>query len=396
MIFTYNFSLQGRSHKKSNMPCHDYSLVKEVSPSWKIAVVADGVGACKHAEIASRIAAETVADLIKRQFPMFSEEKSVYESVILAAMNGAANAIEEYVEEYDTGNEIEYQTTLAVAIMSRQNLYYGNAGDSGIIALDDEGNYHILSTKQNDEEGRVFSIPMHRNFEIGTADFTPVVVLSMTDGVLDYVVPTILGEQKYKVNVPFANLFSVYGLSVKIEEEGKISEECKKRAVEYLTSDACKHMVDDLSVAAMFVTDSYLQAADIKWEEPDVDYYKMKWKELSVYQSEKIRLEAFSTYIKEINPELNDEQINDVLRRYSECDVEKTVVDEINECDVEKMVVDEVSENEFLLENNSTEDFVPKIVNEKIENIAQNKDKKKVYAKLIKILNSIFGFRKMK
>ena len=48
MISSYCFSLVGRDHIKNHMPCHDSSLIKSVSSSWKIAVVADGVGSCKH------------------------------------------------------------------------------------------------------------------------------------------------------------------------------------------------------------------------------------------------------------------------------------------------------------------------------------------------------------
>lgn len=159
MISSYCFSLVGRDHIKSHMPCHDSSLIKVVSSSWKIAVVADGVGSCKHAEVASDIAVREVAELIKKQFPPYTSDDRAYFSVIHAAMHGAANAIEAYVEENDEGNEMEYQTTLSVAIMSNKSLYYGSAGDSGIIALDDQGEYHLVTKKQNDDLGRVYSIP---------------------------------------------------------------------------------------------------------------------------------------------------------------------------------------------------------------------------------------------
>ena len=68
MISSYYFSLTGRDHKKMSLPCHDYSAIGEISSSWKIAVVADGVGSCKHAEIASKIAVETVIELIQGNF----------------------------------------------------------------------------------------------------------------------------------------------------------------------------------------------------------------------------------------------------------------------------------------------------------------------------------------
>ena len=67
--------------------------------------------------------------------------------------------------------------------MSSKLLYYGNAGDSGIIALDDQGEYHLVTEQQNDDEGRVYAMPSNRIFEVGKAKFTPVATLCMTDGV---------------------------------------------------------------------------------------------------------------------------------------------------------------------------------------------------------------------
>ena len=67
MLSSYCFSLRGRDHIKSNMPCHDASQIETISSSWKIAVVADGVGSCKHAELASGIAVKEVTELIKKQ-----------------------------------------------------------------------------------------------------------------------------------------------------------------------------------------------------------------------------------------------------------------------------------------------------------------------------------------
>lgn len=73
MLSSYCFSIVGKDHIKKHMPCHDSSLIAAISSSWKIAVVADGVGSCKHAETASKIAVETVAKLIKEQFPPFMD-----------------------------------------------------------------------------------------------------------------------------------------------------------------------------------------------------------------------------------------------------------------------------------------------------------------------------------
>ena len=318
MISSYCFSLVGRDHIKTHMPCHDSSLIKAISSSWKIAVVADGVGSCKHAEIASEIAVKEVAELIKKQFPPSSSDERAYFSVIHAAMHGAANAIETYVEEKDPGNEMEYQTTLAVAIMSNKNLYYGSAGDSGIIALDDLGNYHLVTKKQNDELGRVYSIPTNRLFEIGKANYIPAAVLCMTDGIYDTIAPVTLRNNKFPVNVPFANMFITYALGLEKYKEPEAVKSCKNHLIKYLQSDECKNMTDDLSVAALINTNSDLQPEDIKWEEPQIDVYALKWNEVSLYPSIETRNKLFKQYIREKNPDWSETQVDELLKKYSE------------------------------------------------------------------------------
>lgn len=318
MISSYCFSLVGRDHIKTHMPCHDSSLIKAISSSWKIAVVADGVGSCKHAEIASEIAVKEVAELIKKQFPPSSSDERAYFSVIHAAMHGAANAIETYVEEKDPGNEMEYQTTLAVAIMSNKNLYYGSAGDSGIIALDDLGNYHLVTKKQNDELGRVYSIPTNRLFEIGKANYIPAAVLCMTDGIYDTIAPVTLRNNKFPVNVPFANMFITYALGLEKYKEPEAVKSCKNHLIKYLQSDECKNMTDDLSVAALINTNSDLQPEDIKWEEPQIDVYALKWNEVSLYPSIETRNKLFRQYVREKNPDWSEIQVDELLKKYSE------------------------------------------------------------------------------
>ena len=353
MISSYSFSLKGRDHKKVGLPCHDYSATSEISASWKIAVVADGVGSCKHADVASRIAVETVIELIKKQFPPFSGDKEIYKSIILSAMHGAANAIEAYVETNDPENGMEYQTTLTLAIMSRQCLFYGNAGDSGIIALDEQGKYHVVSNKQKDATGGVYSIPMYRKFEVGVADFVPVATVCATDGVLDYLVPKELSECNGKVYVPFANLFIVYGLGIDDNSVLDETEKCKVRMIEYLSSDTCSMMRDDLSVAVLVFTNSYLQYEDIEWEKPEIDYYQIFWKEASIYPSEQTRIAYFTDAIKENEPSLSVEQINDLILKYSG---KKINVDENNiSLSIYSSIEDSTEKKRFYSTINSSE-----------------------------------------
>ena len=347
MLSSYCFSLRGRDHIKSNMPCHDASQIETISSSWKIAVVADGVGSCKHAELASGIAVKEVTELIKKQFPPGNSQDQDYIHVIHAAMHGAANAIEAYVEEQDPGNESEYQTTLAVAVMSSKCLYYGNAGDSGIISLDEGGSYHLVTKKQNDDMGRVYAIPSNRLFEVGKADHISAAVLCMTDGIYDTAAPLALRNHSFPVNVPFVNMFVTYGLGLEKAEERETVEKCKNALIRYLQSEECKMMTDDLSVAALINTNSDLQPEEILWEEPKLDFYTLKWEEVSVYPSAETRNKLFKEYICEKNPDWSEEQVLELLKKYAGEEVSEVKTKPENEPEIEQKVkVEPEIENE--------------------------------------------------
>ena len=336
MLLTYCFSLQGKDHIKYGKPCQDFSAVDEVSKSWKIIAVADGIGSCKHSEVASRIAVETVIDLIKKQFPRSDADEKVYESLMLSAMNGAANAIEEYVEKNDSSNASEYHTTLTVAVVSKKALYYANAGDSGIIALDESGEYHVVTTKQNSEDGAVFAMPAYRRFEVGKADFDPVAVLCMSDGVLDNVVPAlyqdplIYPDQKYKVVVPFANVFTTFLMGIDDEDAAERMSNGRSIIIDFLqTDERCKAMTDDLSVAAVIATDSFLDPNDIPWEEPHIDHLQIKWKELAIYNHDpKAKIAEMVKYIRKQKPEWTEEQIKAYLSELCKSEKEQDTTEQ--------------------------------------------------------------------
>ena len=152
---------------------------------------------------------------------------------------------------------------------------------------------------------------------MGKAKFTPVAALCMTDGVYNNVVPFLLHDYKFQVNVPFANLFITYALGLGKSKEQETTEKCKKEAIQYLQSDECKDMTDDLSVAVLVNTSSGLTREEIKWEEPEIDFYALKWKEISIYPSEEIRNSVFYKYIREKNPDWTEKQITELFKKYT-------------------------------------------------------------------------------
>lgn len=243
-----------------------------------------------------------------------------------------ANAIEMHVKKIN-GEPKEYHTTLAMALYDGKNLYFGNAGDSGIIALDDYGDYHVVTSQQNNEYGEVITLAS-RTFVVGKTDYNVIAVLCMTDGVFEWVVPGVKGSSnESNVYVPRANFFvepKLWDHKKEIIED--ISEPLKehvtkafKRLINAITSNENDKAVlqiygnlddgnlrDDISVAAIINYGADISSEDIKWtppSEPTVEeMYCKKWKEiLRVYPS--VAKEEFISYISKNNISWSYEEV---------------------------------------------------------------------------------------
>ena len=334
-IASYNFSERGIMHIENDLPCQDSSDVMSYG-LWRIAIVADGVGSCKHSDDASRIAVKSALKTVYNCFPNNCKEEDLL-SLITMAFHSAANSVEMHVKKVN-GEGKEYQTTLAIALYDGKNLYYGNAGDSGIIALDDYGDYHVVTSQQSNEYGEVIALSS-RTFVVGKADYNVIAVLCMTDGVFEWVVPGVKSNKnETTVYVPRANLFvepKLWDHKKKITED--VSELLKKHVVkafkvltDAVTSSEKNESVlqmygslddgnlrDDISVSAIINYGADISSEDIKWEppsEPTVEeMYCKKWQELlTVYPS--VAKEEFISYISKNNTSWSHEEVKDYAK----------------------------------------------------------------------------------
>lgn len=318
MLASYNFSLQGRSHMKmNNKPCQDFSAVAEITPAWKAVVVADGVGSCLHAEIASKIAVETVVRVLKESFPGAYAKDEEFKSLLLIAGHTACNAIEKYVSENDPGNNEQYHTTLAFAISSASKAYYFNAGDSCIIGLDENGIYHSITTTDNDENGGVYTLAFRQRYQTGKADFRPVAVLAVTDGVYNKCFPPALKGEEYEMDVPLLNFLVSYAFGI---EDAKAEEDTQKQSAniqKYFMSDECSDMIDDLSVAAIINTDTALDVEDIPYKQPDI--IEVCWKTIkkNPLYDESIKKKHFKNIIMTGFPDISEQEIESIVEKYT-------------------------------------------------------------------------------
>ena len=339
-ILNYNFSLQGLSHKGRNIVCQDASTMY-INGIWHLAIVADGVGACKHSDQASQMAVENACKLANAMFPINGTDED-YLSLMRMILHYTANYIEKSVTKQ--GEDInDYETTFAAALYNGKNVYYANAGDSGIIVLDNKGLYHVITQKHNNEYGEVYPLS-RRMFEVGKVDFDATAVICMTDGLLDWVTPNSLKNYKFRVSVPRMNIFvdqTFFNNNFESEKAAEFSICAQKiitKLAEKSTTDDYidkkygnlkdKNLKDDLTAAVLINTEALYES--IQWEEPKekttIEKFSDTYKSLiSLYPKDGKNM--LKKHIKDCNKNCSNEEIEAYVKEVIEF-TEKQVIEE--------------------------------------------------------------------
>jgi hypothetical protein len=164
-----------------------------------IAAVADGLGSCTLSHTGSAKAVQTSTRYCKKHITRSSSSEDILR-IIKASFSEAKNKIEKTADSQ--GNELnQYHTTLSLAVLIDDTLYYGHAGDSGIIALTTEGRFEKVTEQQRDEDDRVFTLFFEDRWGFGQFDQKVCSVLLATDGMLHQLTPRQLEENPVKINV---------------------------------------------------------------------------------------------------------------------------------------------------------------------------------------------------
>lgn len=314
MLASYFFSMVGRSHTRVGKGCQDNSTVVDISPAWKAVVVADGVGSCKHAEVASQIAVETVEKFLKESFPDQGTDRD-YQSLLLIAGHTAANAIDRYCKENDPDHSEEYHTTLAMALCNSKTAYYFSVGDSAIVGLDEEtGKWCSITHPDNDELGGVYTLAWRDHYHVGKAKFHSACVLALTDGVYNRCFPRAMRGEAFEMDVPMLNFFVSYAFGASDEEIEADSETQKQNIQNFFASDACEDMTDDLSISAVINTQTCLEAEDIPFE---VDWFQICWNALrETPYDDFVKKKQFEEFVRQHYSDYTEEQIKAFVEPY--------------------------------------------------------------------------------
>ncbi len=305
MFYTYGISCRGSDHIRNDVVCQDYHRIVKCNDHMVIAAVADGLGSEKYTDIASKVATyvSTMYCSKKLQNGMSSDEIL---DVIERSFRLSQKAIELVAEK--SGNDIdEYDTTLSLAIIKDDTLYYGHSGDSGILAMTTDGLFCQVTEQQRDEMGRVFPLIYSDHWVFGKYDKPVQSVLLATDGMFEIFFPIYIREAPVNVHVALAGFF-MDREKLLFEEKGELRvRDEMKRFIEEID----RTQVSDDKTVVVVVNDS-VQIT----RQPDEYYIEPDWDELKKKHNDAWRKIAYPTLFDGItespdNPVFGKEERDD-------------------------------------------------------------------------------------
>ena len=204
---------RGVAHRCYGTRCQDAHMIRRVKQVaiWKdggkrdrllpgkeyvVAAVADGLGSEAHSDIgahaAVNTAVSTMCELIGTwcatgdsalaiSMPRFLEQ----------AMIKANNAVVKKAASMELPAN-EFDATLAIAVYDGEQLFYGSAGDSGVIAKTDAGFELVTHPTRGEGEATTFPLYCREKWEIGSRHARG--FLLATDGLLELLVPEFNNE----------------------------------------------------------------------------------------------------------------------------------------------------------------------------------------------------------
>ena len=261
MFTVFGTSMQGESHKSSDLPCQDYYSFRHIrNKSIVIAAIADGLGSCSHSHFGAKEAVESALDYIDKKLPRKWDAQEVID-VIKDAFSHALDEVVRMSESMEI-NALLFSSTLTVAVYNGDDLCFGHAGDDGIVALFSDGTYKLITSRQKGDEKNTV-IPLQGGssaWEFGTFDKDVDSFVMLTDGILDITVPEEINDFIY---FPFFQrlFFTRLGKNEKISD-------LRYQLEDFLNQPNIRQAVtDDITVLAVINEEAVRRIKWLKWDE---------------------------------------------------------------------------------------------------------------------------------
>ena len=233
---------------------------------YVVAAVADGLGSEAHSDIgahaAVNTAVSTMCELIGTwcatgdsalaiSMPRFLEQ----------AMIKANNAVVKKAASMELPAN-EFDATLAIAVYDGEQLFYGSAGDSGVIAKTDAG-FELLTRPSRVGEAGTYPLYCREKWEISACGHVRGFLLA-TDGLLELLVPEFNNEN---LNEKAVHLFM--GAGHKPVSAPDIDAALEKRVENVVHRiQGNRYTYDDATVVVALDWD-YVEPAAVLKEDPD-------------------------------------------------------------------------------------------------------------------------------
>lgn len=274
---------RGVAHRCYGTRCQDAHMIRRVKQVaiWKdggkrdrllpgkeyvVAAVADGLGSEAHSDIgahaAVNTAVSTMCELIGTwcatgdsalaiSMPRFLEQ----------AMIKANNAVVKKAASMELPAN-EFDATLAIAVYDGEQLFYGSAGDSGVIAKTDAG-FELLTRPSRVGEAGTYPLYCREKWEISSCGHVRGFLLA-TDGLLELLVPEFNNEN---LNEKAVHLFM--GAGHKPVSASDIDAALEKRVENVVHRiQGNRYTYDDATVVVALDWD-YVEPAAVLKEDPD-------------------------------------------------------------------------------------------------------------------------------
>ena len=205
---------RGVAHRCYGTRCQDAHMIRRVKQVaiWKdggkrdrllpgkeyvVAAVADGLGSEAHSDIganaAVNTAVSTMCELIGAWCATGDSALAIsMPRFIEQSMIKANNAVVKKAASMELPAN-EFDATLVIAVYDGDQLFYGSAGDSGLIAKTDAG-FELVTHVSRVGESGVFPLYCRNKWEINYRDHVRGFLLA-TDGVLELLVPEFNNEK---------------------------------------------------------------------------------------------------------------------------------------------------------------------------------------------------------
>ena len=274
---------RGVAHRCYGTRCQDAHMIRRVKQVaiWKdggkrdrllpgkeyvVAAVADGLGSEAHSDIgahaAVNTAVSTMCELIGTWCATGDSALAIsMPRFIEQSMIKANNAVVKKAASMELPAN-EFDATLVIAVYDGDQLFYGSAGDSGLIAKTDAG-FELVTHVSRVGESGVFPLYCKNKWEINYRDHVRGFLLA-TDGILELLVPEFDNE---KLKEKAVHLFMAAGH--KPVDASSIDAALEKRVENVVHRiQGNRYTYDDATVVVALDWD-YVEPAAVLKEDPD-------------------------------------------------------------------------------------------------------------------------------